>query len=131
MSAMMDRMDPYPETHADSYEAVWTAWRALMQARRDGAVTEAEYRRATAELRRRLDQLPEGAPELRQQPEPEELDAPAVHPRRVAPPQERNPTREPASAMQDWPGLASALVIVTLAAVLAAALGYAIVVLTS
>lgn len=45
--------DPRPAQQ----RALWDEWEALLQARRDGRVSDAEYRRATTRLRARLDGL--------------------------------------------------------------------------
>lgn len=46
--------DPRPARQ----RGIWDEWEALLRARRDGRLADADYRRATAALRARLDQGP-------------------------------------------------------------------------
>ena len=92
---------------ASEHDVVWEQWRGLIRARRDGQLSETEYRRRTADLRRRLDQHGLAAPD----PAP-----PAYEP--ALPP----PTREAAIL-----GPGGVLTLVVIVAVLAAAVGFALV----
>lgn len=100
------------EAVASGHDAVWEQWRGLIRARRDGRLSETEYRRRTAELRRHLDQLGVADPD----PAPPSYEPPTV------PPQAPSGDREAALL-----GPSGVLTLVVIVAVLAAAVGFALV----
>lgn len=79
--------DPRPARQ----RGIWDEWEALLRARRDGKLADADYRRATATLRARLDQLGHvpASSGARPDPSPPPPSAPAAAPPAAAPPAAR------------------------------------------
>lgn len=94
------------------HDVIWEQWRGLIRARRDGQLSETEYRRRTADLRRRLDQLGLAGPDP----------TPAAYEPFPPPEPSRYESREAAML-----GPGGVLTLVVIVAVLAAAVGFALV----